>query len=85
MKSTRNRRGRGSRAPACLTPEDRTRLDSLRATINARLNDFAVVPWTQWGREIAFCLLTPQSSAIHAEACIAVLESGGFFSGSSDP
>jgi N-glycosylase/DNA lyase len=68
-----------------LPAEDLVLLETLRQRIDARLNAFAAVPVASWAREIAFCLLTPQSSALHAEACIADLDSRGFFQGRAVP
>ena len=60
---------------------DRKALDVLRPVIEGRLRDFASVPREFWVREVLFCLLTPQSTPFHAEACLCELERKGLFSG----
>lgn len=60
---------------------DRERLDFLRPVIESRLADFSSIPREKWAREVLFCLLTPQTSPFHAEACLCELESAGLFEG----
>ena len=53
--------------------------------IDARLAEFAAVPEEEYFWELAFCLLTPQSRAAHAEIAIAKLRESGFPSEDVDP
>lgn len=46
----------------------------LRDQILSRLAEFAAQPRDSWFYEIAYCLLTPQSKAIHAHAAIEALK-----------
>lgn len=46
--------------------------------IRRRLDDFASVERSQWFYELCFCLMTPQSSAVHASMVQAELESMDF-------
>jgi N-glycosylase/DNA lyase len=50
-----------------------------QALIHARLADFSSVPTSGYFYELAYCLLTPQSSAVNADAVVAKLRAGGFF------
>ena len=43
---------------------------SKKKSIQSRLNDFAEVPKDEYFYELAFCLLTPQSSQANAEKVI---------------
>ncbi len=56
-----------------------------KEAINARLADFARVPVEDYFYELAFCILTPQSSAKNAEAVIAKLIHGKFLETGFDP
>ena len=56
-----------------------------RPAIRRRLQDFANVPASQYFYELAFCILTPQSSAVNAEATIAELERDKFLQLGFDP
>jgi len=56
-------------------------LKALLPKIEDRLGEFAIVPKESWARELVFCMLTPQSSAYHAEGCLCELESNGLFRG----
>lgn len=51
--------------------------------IEGALHRFASVPKKQWIRELAVCLLTPQSSPYRAESAISKLEALGFFEGAN--
>src|ERR1035437_8652292 len=53
--------------------------------IRQRLRDFAEIPSSQYFYELAFCILTPQSSAANAEATIAELIRGQFLERGFDP
>ena len=53
--------------------------------IRKRLDDFAAVPASQYFYELAFCILTPQSSAVNAEKTIFELERDDFFGRGFDP
>jgi N-glycosylase/DNA lyase len=46
--------------------------------IRARLDDFARVPAGHYFYELAYCILTPQSSAAHAEKAVHALEEISF-------
>jgi N-glycosylase/DNA lyase len=50
-----------------------------------RLHDFANIPSSQYFYELAFCILTPQSSAKNAEAVIAELIRDNFYARGFDP
>ncbi len=41
-----------------------------RDAIQQRLRDFAAIPSQQWFYELCYCILTPQSKAVHADAVI---------------
>ncbi|MCX6140413.1 MAG: hypothetical protein NTX15_06220, partial [Candidatus Kapabacteria bacterium] len=51
-----------------------TLYDLRRDEILERLADFASVSQDQWFYELCFCLLTPQSSALHANTVIEKLK-----------
>jgi N-glycosylase/DNA lyase len=55
------------------------------AAIQSRLRDFSLVPSGDYFYELAYCLLTPQSSAVNAGKAIAALQSAGFFHTPVDP
>lgn len=55
-----------------------------RAAIRKRLADFAAVPRGRYIHELAYCLLTPQSSARNAGMAVDALEAAGFFSSGAD-
>jgi N-glycosylase/DNA lyase len=46
--------------------------------IRARLDDFARVPAGNYFYELAYCILTPQSSAVHAEKVVRALQEVSF-------
>ncbi len=56
-----------------------------REAIRARLSDFSRVPSTDYFYEIAYCLMTPQSSAIHADRVVSILRNRKFFETGFDP
>lgn len=56
-----------------------------RRQIRTRLNDFASVPGDEYFYELAFCLLTPQSSQANAEKVIEELKAKGFMDKPFDP
>ena len=60
---------------------DRVLLDRLRPTIISRLAEFQRLHHSRWIREVAFCLLTPQSSPFNAEQAMLKLEDMGLFDG----
>lgn len=47
--------------------------------IRARLHEFSGVPKTEYFYELAYCLMTPQSSAVHADHVVSVLKQQKFF------
>jgi N-glycosylase/DNA lyase len=53
--------------------------------IRARLQDFASVPPDAHFYELAYCLLTPQSSAQHADSAVQALQALGFRERGFDP
>lgn len=53
--------------------------------IRRRLQDFSQIPASQYFYELAFCILTPQSSAANAEATIAELIHDHFLERGFDP
>ncbi len=55
------------------------------AAIRARLADFARVPQDTWFYELAYCLLTPQSSAVNASHVVDALQANGFLDRGEDP
>jgi N-glycosylase/DNA lyase len=65
--------------PWCSTFEDR------KKAISGRLEDFAQVLPSHYFYELAFCILTPQSSAMNAEKTILELERDDFFGRGFDP
>lgn len=58
--------------------------DARRDEIRRRLTDFAAVPPSQWFYECCFCILTPQSSAVHADAVVRELHDMAFFESGQD-
>jgi len=56
-----------------------------RARIRKRLREFRSVPPAEYFYEIAYCLLTPQSSARNAGKAVEALRDGCFFERSFDP
>lgn len=52
--------------------------------IRRRLDDFARVERSRWFYEMCFCLMTPQSSAVHASMVQSELESIDFLSNGQD-
>jgi N-glycosylase/DNA lyase len=65
--------------------ELKTRHRNLRQAIRARLGDFARVNPDKYFYELAYCLLTPQSRADHAEAVVDRLREGRFAETGFDP
>lgn len=71
---------------------DQDKIDSLirlykerRNAIRSRLGDFKQIPESIYFYELAYCLLTPQSSAVHADRVIAILQSRDFLNVGFDP
>lgn len=65
--------------------ELRTYHASIADKIRARLADFAAVRPEDYFYELLYCLLTPQSSAVNADAVVAKLREGSFFERGFDP
>ncbi|HEY3875668.1 MAG TPA: N-glycosylase/DNA lyase [Candidatus Kapabacteria bacterium] len=65
-------------------PWNATFLERKKA-IQRRLQDFSEIPKEHYFYELAFCILTPQSSAENAEKTIAELEQDQFFERGFDP
>ena len=53
--------------------------------IRTRLQEFASVPASEYFYELTYCLLTPQSSAVNADAAIALLKAMKFREQGGDP
>jgi N-glycosylase/DNA lyase len=72
--------------PKTKLPEPwRTTYAERSEAIRNRLDDFAAIPSSQYFYELAFCILTPQSSAVNAEKTIFELERDDFFGRGFDP
>jgi N-glycosylase/DNA lyase len=56
-----------------------------KKAIRARLRDFERVPSSEYFYELAYCLLTPQTSAGNAEKAVRHLRQGGFQNAGIDP
>jgi N-glycosylase/DNA lyase len=56
-----------------------------RDAIRARLRDFERVPESEYFFELAYCLMTPQSSAVNAGKAVALLREEGFQERDIDP
>jgi N-glycosylase/DNA lyase len=55
------------------------------SAIRTRLTEFAMVPPAEYFYELVYCLLTPQSSAAHAERAVHELQAAGFERREFDP
>jgi N-glycosylase/DNA lyase len=73
------------RAPYTEIEGLRTDHAAIRAAIRARLEDFARVPETEYFYELAYCLMTPQSSAVNAAKVVERLKEEDFLSREIDP
>jgi len=58
---------------AALRDQLRIEFSSKREAIRTRLHEFARVPPEEYFYELVYCLLTPQSSAVHAATVVALL------------
>jgi len=56
-----------------------------QGAIRERLRDFLRVPSSEYFYELIYCLMTPQSSAVHADSVVAVLRSQRFQEQGFDP
>ena len=56
-----------------------------QGAIRERLEDFSRVPRSEYFYELIYCLMTPQSSAVHADSVVAVLRSQKFQEQGFDP
>ncbi len=66
--------------PTTALPSDLLDLyNERRPAILARLADFAAVPQDAWFYELCYCLLTPQSRAVHADSVVQSLVESRFF------
>jgi N-glycosylase/DNA lyase len=52
---------------------------SRKAAIRTRLSEFAAIQSADYFYELAYCLLTPQSTAVHAAEAVAALRKAGFY------
>jgi N-glycosylase/DNA lyase len=68
-----------------LAPEYLERYASHSPTIRLRLAEFRSVPQEEYLWELLYCLLTPQSRALHAEQVIAKLRADNFLHRRFDP
>jgi N-glycosylase/DNA lyase len=71
--------------PTSLPVHLQRQYDERRGAILARLHDFAAVPRDRYFYELCFCICTPQSKAVHADAVVRELEAGKFFEQGWDP
>jgi N-glycosylase/DNA lyase len=53
--------------------------------IQRRLVEFANVPESAWFYELCYCILTPQSKAVHADAVVRELKDSDFFRRGTNP
>jgi len=56
-----------------------------RQEIRKRLNQFAAVPASEYYYELAYCLMTPQSSAVNAEKAVDTLKQSNLLESDIDP
>jgi N-glycosylase/DNA lyase len=56
-----------------------------REAIQERLKDFSRVPASQYFYELAYCILTPQSSAVNASKVVERLRARNFYDNPFDP
>jgi N-glycosylase/DNA lyase len=56
-----------------------------RNAIRSRLSEFSRVPRSEYFYELTYCLMTPQSSAIHADAVVSVMRQQNFEEVGFDP
>ena len=56
-----------------------------KQAIQARLTDFSRIPASEYFYELAYCLMTPQSSAVHADSVVSILRSKNFLETGFDP
>jgi len=56
-----------------------------KQAIQSRLLDFSRVPQSEYFYELAYCLMTPQSSAVHADKVVTVLRTHRFLETGFDP
>ena len=66
-------------------PELRSEYDLRREPIRARLQEFASVRTDDLFYELAYCILTPQSSAANADSAVQALRGRGFRQQGFDP
>jgi N-glycosylase/DNA lyase len=71
----------GFRDIPALTAEYATRKELIRR----RLDEFASVPKTDHFYELVYCLLTPQSSAVHAANAVRAMQDADVFGTGTDP
>jgi N-glycosylase/DNA lyase len=58
---------------------------SRQVAIRARLSEFAAIQPADYFYELVYCLLTPQSSAAHAEKVVSLLYTAGFHNKNVNP
>ena len=56
-----------------------------RMAIQSRLFDFSRIPQSEYFYELAYCLMTPQSSAAHADIVVGILRAKNFLESGFDP
>ena len=59
--------------------EVRTLFEERKAAIRTRLEEFARIPPEKYSYELAYCLMTPQSSAVNAANAVDALKEADFF------
>ncbi len=72
------------RQPA-LTQDLREWYSTMRNAIQRRLDEFKLIASQDWFYELCFCLCTPQSKALHAEAVVRILREHDFENVDLDP
>lgn len=59
--------------------------DERKGAIQTRLLDFSRVPPSEYFYELVYCLMTPQSSAVHADIVVGILRGRRFLETGFDP
>ncbi len=75
----------GHRQASLSLEELRELYDRRRSAIGSRLDEFSHVPPSEYFYELAYCLLTPQSSAVHAAEAVERLKERLFEASPLDP
>jgi N-glycosylase/DNA lyase len=59
--------------------------DQRKEAIRSRLHDFSRIPISEYFYELTYCVMTPQSSAIHADNVVAMLRQQDFLQTGFNP